>query len=91
MRSSRTTRCWIERKDLDQLLAAIAPVIHPVDDRHLAIARDAWARFGRGSGSPARLNYGDCFSYAAAAATGEPLLFVGEDFAHTDVRDAREG
>ena len=51
-------------------------------------ARQAHRRFGRGSGSRARLNLGDCFSYALAITTGEPLLFVGEDFTHTDVRSA---
>ncbi|MGM0386819.1 MAG: hypothetical protein ACQERF_12695 [Actinomycetota bacterium] len=62
--------------------------MHAVDGARLEIARDAWARFGRGSGSPARLSFGDCFSYAAAVAAGEPLLFKGEAFAHTDARDA---
>lgn len=78
------------REDLDDILEAIAPEVHAVDRTHLGFAREAWTRFGRGSGSPARLNFGDCFSYAAAVATGEPLLFKGEDFTHTDVRDARE-
>lgn len=48
-------------------------------------ARQAHRRYGRGSGHPARLNLGDCFSYALARATGEALLFKGEDFALTDV------
>lgn len=55
---------------------------------HLAAAREAHARFGRGSGSPARLNFGDCMSYALAKVTGEALLFKGEDFTHTDVEPA---
>ena len=46
-------------------------------------------RFGRGSGHPAKLNFGDCLAYAAATVLDEPLLFKGEDFTHTDVRDAR--
>jgi len=49
------------------------------------LARDAFLRYGRGSGSQARLNFGDCFAYALAKETGEPLLFVGNDFTHTDV------
>lgn len=53
-----------------------------------AIARRADQRFGCGSGSPARLNFGDCFSYALAVTTGEPLLFVGDDFTHTDIAAA---
>ena len=44
--------------------------------------------FGRGSGHPAKLNYGDCMSYAFAKYRGLPLLFVGEDFAHTDIEPA---
>ncbi len=48
-------------------------------------ARRAHGRYGRGSGHPARLNFGDCFSYALARVTGEKLLFKGEDFALTDV------
>ena len=47
-------------------------------------ARGAFSRFGRGR-HRAALNYGDCFSYALAISTGEPLLFKGDDFVHTDV------
>ena len=43
---------------------------------------------GRGSGSPAKLNYGDCMPYALAKVTGEPLLFKGDHFAHTDITPA---
>ena len=57
---------------------------------HAELARTAHRRFGRGSGHPARLNFGDCFAYALAKATGEPLLFKGEDFGHTDIRSALE-
>jgi ribonuclease VapC len=52
------------------------------------IARDAHARFGKGSGHPAQLNFGDCFSYALAQALDAPLLFKGADFSHTDIRPA---
>jgi ribonuclease VapC len=45
----------------------------------------AYRDFGRGSGHPARLNYGDCFAYALAKELGEPLLFTGDGFGHTDV------
>ena len=48
------------------------------------IARDAFWRLGKGSGHPARLNYGDCFAYALARSMDEPLLFVGNDVAQTD-------
>lgn len=73
---------------LDRFLAQTAVVVLPVDTEHLEVAREAWIRFGRGSGSPARLNYGDCFAYAAAKVTGEPLLFKGDDFTHTDIEAA---
>ena len=52
------------------------------------IARQAYRDYGRGSGHPANLNFGDCFSYALAAERREPLLFVGDDFGHTDIRSA---
>jgi ribonuclease VapC len=44
--------------------------------------------FGKGSGHPANLNFGDCFAYALAKAMAEPLLFKGDDFPHTDVMSA---
>jgi len=56
----------------------------PFDAAQLRIARRAFRTYGRGN-HPARLNYGDCFSYALSKATGEPLLFKGGDFALTDV------
>ena len=46
--------------------------------------------FGKGSGHPAKLNFGDCFSYALAKAFGEPLLFKGGDFVHTDIVSAMQ-
>ncbi|WP_206443408.1 type II toxin-antitoxin system VapC family toxin [Candidatus Protofrankia californiensis] len=52
---------------------------------HAALARQAYRDFGRGSGSLARLNFGDCFAYALAAALREPLLFKGADFIYTDL------
>lgn len=61
---------------------------HPFDAEQARIAADAYRLFGRGSGHRASLNYGDCFSYALAIARDEPLLFVGDDFQHTDVRVA---
>lgn len=54
---------------------------------HLALAVDAFRRFGKGR-HPAGLNFGDCFSYALAKATGEPLLFKGDDFSQTDIKRA---
>ncbi len=73
--------------ELDTFLkdAAIEPT--PVTVEHMEAARRAWRRFGKGN-HPAALNSGDCFAYALADVTGEPLLFKGEDFAHTDVKVA---
>lgn len=55
---------------------------------HMLVAQCAHSRFGRGSGSPARLDFGDCMSYAVAKVAGEPLLFKGENFTHTDIESA---
>ncbi len=63
-------------------------LLEPVDAEQARIAREAYRDFGRGSGHPARLNFGDCFAYALAKARSEPLLFKGEDFGHTDVESA---
>lgn len=52
------------------------------------LAREAYRDFGKGSGHPAGLNFGDCFAYALAKERDEPLLFKGRDFAHTDVTPA---
>jgi ribonuclease VapC len=60
------------------------------DSTHLAIAQHAFATYGRGSGSAAKLNFGDCITYALAKATGESLLFKGDDFTHTDIVSARD-
>ena len=59
--------------------------IEPVTEIQAQIARSAYRDFGKGSGHPAKLNFGDCFAYALAKEFGEPLLFKGDDFAHTDI------
>jgi ribonuclease VapC len=59
-------------------------VIEPVTVEHGHLARQAFLDFGKGR-HKAGLNFGDCFAYALAKATGEPLLFKGDDFARTDV------
>jgi ribonuclease VapC len=75
----------IASRRLDDLLREAQIVIDPVTEAHARIAREAYRDYGRGSGHPARLNFGDCFAYALARDSGEPLLFKGDDFAHTDV------
>ena len=73
---------------VDSVIAEGDISIEPVTARQALIARAAYRDFGRGSGHPARLNFGDCFSYALAKDTGEELLFKGDDFIHTDIRPA---
>lgn len=70
---------------LDRIVDALEIEIVPVSKRQAEVARLAHRRYGRGSGSAARLNYGDCFAYALAVTQGEPLLFAGNDFTHTDI------
>ena len=62
--------------------------IEPVTEIQARISRGAYRDFGKGSGHPAKLNFGDCFAYALAKESGEPLLFKGRDFAHTDIEAA---
>jgi ribonuclease VapC len=69
----------------DDLLDAARITVEPFTDEHAKLARAAYRNFGKGSGHAAGLNLGDCFAYALARATGEPLLFKGDDFAQTDV------
>ena len=75
---------------LNELLNVAGIETVAFDANHAALARAAYADFGHGSGHPARLNLGDCFSYALAKANDEPLLFVGQDFMHTDLRSAMD-
>jgi ribonuclease VapC len=74
-------------EDLDNLLDAAAVRCVAVGYAQALLAREAFARFGKGHG-PAGLNYGDCFAYALAKALDRPLLFKGDDFARTDITPA---
>jgi ribonuclease VapC len=71
-------------RDLDHLIARAGIELVSVDADHGRLARRAFSHFGKGR-HRAGLNYGDCFSYALAISVGEPLLFKGDDFVHTDV------
>jgi ribonuclease VapC len=71
-------------RQLDAFLRKADITIEPVTEEHAHIARQAFIDFGKGR-HPAGLNYGDCFSYALAKATGEPLLYKGKDFSKTDL------
>jgi ribonuclease VapC len=75
-------------REIDELIERFAIVIEPVTPEQARIARAAYRDYGRGSGHPANLNFGDCFSYALARAKREPILFKGADFMHTDLRPA---
>ena len=84
---NRTEAEGIERAEriVLSLLKRSSIAIAPVDQATSALAIAAHARFGKGSGHPARLNLGDCFAYAMAKQHGVPLLYKGEDFSHTDL------
>lgn len=75
-------------RQLDAFMRRAGITIEPVTEEQTHLARQAFTDFGKGR-HPAGLNYGDCFSYALAKATGEPLLFKGKDFAKTDLAAAR--
>lgn len=75
----------IASRRFDDLLREAHVVVGPVTELQARIAREAYRDFGKGSGHAAGLNFGDCFAYALAKATGEPLLFKGDDFSRTDV------
>lgn len=71
-------------RDLDLFIERAGIELAAVDSEQAHVARRAFSRFGKGR-HRAGLNYGDCFAYALATVLGEPLLYKGEDFPHTDV------
>lgn len=72
---------------LDRFLRDFGVVPVAFGEQHWREALDAFRRFGKGR-HPASLNFGDCLSYAAARVADHPLLFVGDDFSHTDIEAA---
>ena len=74
-------------RELDALLDAAGIEIVPFQPAHVALAREGLRRFGKGR-HPAKLNFGDCLSYALARQRAEPLLFTGDDFSRTDIMSA---
>jgi ribonuclease VapC len=72
-------------RDLDLFVARANIEIAPVTADQAMLARRAFREFGKGQ-HPAGLNFGDCFAYALAKASGEPLLFKGNDFSQTDIQ-----
>lgn len=74
----------VGRSLVSQFLEYWSVEVAPFDERHWRVAFDAFVRYGKGR-HPAALNYGDCMTYATARIADLPLLFVGDDFARTDV------
>ncbi|WP_067534995.1 type II toxin-antitoxin system VapC family toxin [Nocardia crassostreae] len=72
----------------DELVRKLEISLQPVSVEQAAVARAAYRDFGKGSGHPAQLNFADCFAYALATLTDQPLLYQGNDFIHTDIRSA---
>lgn len=75
-------------RGFDELIERFNILIEPVTAAQARIARQAYRDYGKGSGHPANLNFGDCFTYALAREKREPLLYKGDDFVHTDLRSA---
>lgn len=73
------------RRALERLVKALSIEIVECNRTHSELAIDAFQKYGKGR-HPARLNFGDCFSYALAIHLDAPLLFVGNDFGETDVK-----
>jgi len=71
---------------LQRFLEEAGAVVMSFDERQARIADMAFLRYGKGQGHPAQLNFGDCAVYALAKSLDEPLLFVGNDFAQTDIQ-----
>jgi ribonuclease VapC len=71
--------------ELDRVIEEMEIAIVPVTAAQVRIARSAFMDYGKGMGNAAQLNFGDWFGYALAMQLGEPLLFKGDDFAHTDL------
>ena len=77
-------------REFDLFLVRANLLVVPVDGEQVEIARSAWRKYGKGRHSAA-LNFGDCFAYALAKSSGEPLLAKGGDFAQTDVEVLARG
>jgi ribonuclease VapC len=75
----------VASRRFNELVDTARITVEPVTEQQAQIARAAYRDFGKGSGHPAGLNFGDCFAYALAKDAGEALLFKGRDFTHTDI------
>ena len=83
-----SSRDPVASRRFDDLLRIARVSIEPVTEEQARLGRAAYRDFGKGSGHPAQLNFGDCFAYALARAVGEPLLYKGDDFSRTDITAA---
>jgi ribonuclease VapC len=72
---------------MERLLAEFRIEVIPYSDVHVSAATEAFRRFGKGR-HRASLNFGDCMAYAIAKLADAPLLYVGDDFSHTDIASA---
>ena len=75
-------------RKLDDMITELKIAVVPFTPEHAKFAREAYRDYGKGSGHPAQLNFGDCMAYALARSEREPLLYVGNDFVHTDIEAA---
>ena len=80
----------IANRKFDEFLRDAGLKVEPVSLEQAQIAREAYRDFGKSTGHPAKLNFGDCFAYALAKAMNEPILFKGQDFKHTDLTSVLE-
>jgi ribonuclease VapC len=78
----------VASRRFDELVTVADLRVEPVTRSQAQVAREAYRDFGKGSGHKASLNFGDCFAYALAKTSGEPLLYKGNDFIHTDITPA---
>ena len=76
------------QNELEIFLSAAKIRTVEISEADASEAISAFSRYGKGQGHPAQLNLGDCFAYALARTTGEPLLFKSDDFRHTDIAPA---
>jgi ribonuclease VapC len=74
--------------DVIEFLRLARVIVQPIQPEIAHVALEAFARYGKGRGHPARLNLGDCFIYAQAKAGHASLLYKGEDFSKTDIASA---
>jgi len=81
-------RAQLTLDDFHRLLDTLDIELAPIDAQQARVALEARIRYGRGFGHRAHLNYSDCFAYALAKVRNLPLLYVGDDFTHTDIVSA---